>query len=80
MGNLVKQTVTEITFMDSLSDEYDVRSFTLKYGSEGTGRYFELSDGKDTFYFHSPKDFKKLYKASKKLWKQGHIHAKAKGW
>lgn len=73
MGSLIKKTVSEVVFMDSMSSANGARYLTLKIDNEYAGRFFVLSGGTagDEIYLHSPEDFKKLYEAALELWAQG---------
>ncbi len=78
MSRLVKRTVTEVTFMESTSSVDDVRAITLRYESEGSGRFLVLSNGSTggEMYFNHPDDLRALYQTAKELWSQGDIVVK----
>lgn len=61
--------------MESISTDQDVRAITLRYESEGCGRFLVLSNGKDggEMYFNHPDDIGALYQTAKELWSQGDI-------
>lgn len=74
MGFLTKRTVTEVTFMDSLSTNEDIREIRLRIGSEGAGRYFELIDQQENaISLYHPDDFRRLYETALQLWNQGEL-------
>jgi hypothetical protein len=77
MGFLTKRTVSEVTFMDSLSSSDDIRYVTLKVRSEGAGRFIELDDqtGKCTLTFYHPDDLLRLAETAKQMWAQGDVMA-----
>ena len=77
MGNLVKQTVNSVGFMDNMSAEDDIRCITLEIDCEGAGRFFRLSTEKKNsdIYFRTPDDFKLIYETALALWQQGDIYA-----
>jgi hypothetical protein len=77
MGNLVKQTVNSVVFMDNMSTEDDIRCITLEIDCEGAGRFFRLSTEKkgSDIYFSTPDDFRLIYETALALWQQGDIFA-----
>lgn len=71
---LTKSTVTEITFMESVSDSDDIRALKLRLDGEGAGRYLILSNDRDTEIYITPEDLDELAKAAHQLWSQGDIY------
>lgn len=77
MGNLVKQTVNSVVFMDNMSNADDVRCITLEIDCEGAGRFFRLRTEKtgSEIYFSTPDDFRLIYETALAMWQQGDIYA-----
>ena len=77
MGNLVKQTVNSVVFMDEMSHADDVRCITLEIDCEGAGRFFRLRTEKigSEIYFSTPDDFRLIYETALAMWQQGDIYA-----
>ena len=77
MGNLIKQTVNSVVFMDNMSAEDDIRCLTLEIDCEGAGRFFRLSSEKkdSDIYFSTPEDFRLIYETALAMWQQGDIYA-----
>ncbi len=73
MGRLVKQSVTEVTFMDHMSHPDDVRCITLRIDSEGGGRFLVLSNQQKTseIFLHTIEDLRLIYETAKRMWDQG---------
>jgi hypothetical protein len=64
--------------MESTSSDDDVRAITLRYESEGSGRFLVLSNGNNggEMYFNHPEDLGALYQTALELWSQGDIVVK----
>lgn len=85
MKSLIKKTVTEMTFMEQVSEVSNMRYLKLRYDSEGAGRYFELSDetnfngNGNVILLSSSDDFLMLYEAAKEMEDQGSIYVEHDG-
>ncbi len=73
MGFIKSRYVSEVTFVDSLSTDDDLRDLTLRIETEGAGKYLKLSNGLQggDIWFYHPDDLKRLYETAVQLWAQG---------
>lgn len=72
--SLIKSTVTEITFMESVSDGSDMRVLKLRLDGEGAGRFLTLSNDRGAEIYITPNDLDELAKTAHQLWSQGDVY------
>lgn len=82
MGTINKAIVTTVVFRLSTSEEDDPRFVTLRYDSEGAGRFLVLENHIDNcqMFFHGPEDLELIATKARELWEQGRIYVDAEGW
>lgn len=75
MSRLIKRLCTEVTFIENVSEDANIRTITLKLDNEGAGRFLVLSNGSkgSDFYFDDPEDIGRIYETAKQLWAQGDV-------
>lgn len=72
--SLIKSTVTEVTFMESVSDGSDMRVLKLRLDGEGAGRFLILSNDRGAEIYITPNDLDELAKTAHQLWSQGDVY------